>query len=215
LSCTLRVDKPLIRMVTVPGSSYSVGIFPVAAQPSATRARAVVGVAVTLNGPGAFRATGGPWQDGNAAWDLTAIRTRGLMLSSYVSGAVDRGVLVVPDGVTRVVIGPVHLLDTKITSRFAPTPGASATVHENVALFQLNGLSVKNLQLNPSRLGGFFYQGSFRGCGPELTVYALPATATMNWFAADGRALNHVRINFPVYVGTHHPAHNPSCRSTG
>jgi hypothetical protein len=209
--CTLRVDRQLIRTVAVPGSPYSVGIFPVTTRPSARGPR-TAGVALTLSGPGVAE-SGGPWQ-GSAQWGVSALRSRGLLLSAYVSDGVDRGVVVVPDGVARVVLGPVHLLDETITSRLAPTPGASAAVHDNVAPFRLNDLTVKSLQLNPSRLGAFFYQGSFGGCGPELTVYALPATATMNWFSADGRDLNHVRINFPVYVGTHHPSKNPRCAAT-
>ncbi len=42
----------------------------------------------------------------------------------------------------------------------------------------------------------------------------------MTWLASDGRLVNHVRINFPVYVGTHHPAPgtttaNPGSPATG
>jgi hypothetical protein len=72
-------------------------------------------------------------------------------------------------------------------------------------LFQLNGLSVQGLQLNPSRLGGYFYEGSSpgRGCRITFAIYALPATATVTWFSPAGRLVNHVRIGFPVYVGRH------------
>ncbi len=98
--------------------------------------------------------------------------------------------------------------------------GAGAEVHDNVALFQLNGLSVTNLRLKASRLGRFFYQGSGRECQINFAIYALPATAAMTWFAPGGRLVDHVRVNFRVYVGMHHPApgatvRDPRCGTTG
>ncbi|MBV9605159.1 MAG: hypothetical protein JO027_08630 [Solirubrobacterales bacterium] len=210
LPCTLKVDPPLIRTVAVPGSRYEVGIFPVNVQSGAPPLRTLRDVAVTLDGPGVRGAAGtGPW-------GLTSIRTRGLVVSDYVSAGVNRGVFLVPDGVARVVIGPVHLLDPSISTRFAPTDGATAAVHDNVALFQLNGLTVQNLQLHVGKLGRFFREGSGRGCGITFAIYALPATATVTWFAADGQLVNHFRLTLGVYVGTHHPAPgtttvNPGC----
>lgn len=214
LQCTLRLDRPLIREVAVPGSGYQVGLLPY------TGGEGIAGVAVTLHGPGIYYLAAGPWSDSTTfPPGLAALRSRGLMLSAYVSDGIDRGVLVVPDGVARVAIGPVHLTDLSITSRVTPTPGAGAAVHDNVALFQLNGLSVANLRLKADRLGRFFYQGSGRECHINFAIYALPATATMTWFGRGGRPVNHVRLNFRVYVGTHHPApgatvRDPRCSAT-
>jgi hypothetical protein len=215
LSCTLRVDKPLIRQVVVPGSAYRVGLIPLSI------ARTGAGVAVTLRGPGIYDVADGPWRGGaSGPFGLTAIRTRGALLSAYAAAGIDRGVIVVPDGVARVVIGPVHLLDTAITARFTPTAGATAGVHDNVALFQLSGLTVQNLELRTHALARFFSSGSGHGCRINFAVYALPATAIMTWFGPNGRLVNHVRINLPLYVGTHHPAPGtttriPRCAATG
>ncbi len=218
LRCTISVDRPLIRTIDVRGSRYKVGIIPVTRRAPAAAGRTLVGVTVTLTGPGVYEASAGPRGGLPGAWSLGAIRKQGLVLSAYVSDGINRGVILVPDGVARVLIGPVHLLDTKITTRFAPIPGATATAHDNVALFELDGLSMQKLALNPGRLGKYFSEGSGRGCRVTSAVYALPATATMVWLDAGGQPVNHARINFPVYVGTHHPAPgttvgNPDCSS--
>ena len=93
-------------------------------------------------------------------------------------------------------------------------------MHDNVALLQLNGLSVKNLRLKPGRLRRFFTEGSGPSCRLNLAVYALPATAIMTWLGPHGPMFNPVRVNFPVYVGTRHPAPGstvptPGCGTTG
>jgi hypothetical protein len=215
LQCTLRLDRPLIRQVTVPGSGYRVGLLPYSG------GGALAGVAVTLQGPALGYLAAGPWSDSTTiAPGLSALRSRGLMLSAYVAQGINRGVIVVPDGVARVVLGPVRLTDRSVTGRIAPTPGASANVHDNVALFQLNGLTVQNLALRSPALRRYFTQGSGRPCRLTFAVYRLPAESHMVWLAPDGKVVNHAVIHFPVYVGTHHPPPgstqlDPRCGSTG
>jgi hypothetical protein len=213
--CSLRLDQPLIREVDVLGSGYRVGLLPY------TSKGKIVGVAVTLRGPGIGYLAAGPWSDSTIIPPgLSAIRARGLMLSAYVSAGVNRGVIVVPDGVARVIIGPVRLLDRSITRRVAPTAGASAVVQDNVALFQLGGLTMQHLGLRSGGLRRFFSQGSGPECRLTFAVYRLPAEAHMVWLAPDGRVVNHTLIRFSVYVGTHHPApgttvRDPQCGSSG
>jgi hypothetical protein len=215
LQCSLRLDRPLVREVDVFGSGYRVGLLPY------TSAGKIAGVAVTLRGPGIDYLAAGPWSDRTTIPPgISALRRRGLMLSMYVSDGVDRGAIVVPDGVDRVVLGPIHLLNTTITPRFAPIDGASAVVHDNVAMFQLNGLTVKNLQLRPGALRRYFTQGSGGECRPTLVIYRLPAVTHMMWLARDGRAVNRALVQFALYVGTRHPAPGtvprpPRCASTG
>jgi hypothetical protein len=215
LQCTLRLDRPLIRQVAAPGSGYRVGLLPY------TSKGKIAGVAVTLRGPGIGYLAAGPWSDSTTIPPgLSELGTRGLMLSTYISDGVNRGVIVVPDGVARVVIGPIHLLDATTTRRLTPTAGASAVVHDNVALFQLNNLTVQHLELRSRGLRRFFSQGSSQGCRVTLAIYRLPAMAHVVWLAPDGRMVNHALIQFPVYVGTHHPApgttvQTPGCGSTG
>ena len=84
----------------------------------------------------------------------------------------------------------------------------SAMVSDNVALFQLDGLTEKGLGITPSdlRLRQFFSQGSGRGCRIDFAVYGLPAAARMTWFDARGRVVRDITIRFLLYVGTRHPA---------
>jgi hypothetical protein len=217
--CTLRLDRPLIRQVTVPGSGYRIGLLPY------TSAGKIAGVAVTLRGPGINYLAGGPWSDATTIpAGFSALRTRGLMLSGYVSAGVNRGAIVVPDGVARVVIGPIRLLDRSVMTQVTPKAGVTATVHDNVALFQLHGLTVQGLKLRFGALGRFFLEGSGSNCRATLSVYKLRAEAYMLWLAPDGRVadhatrvVNHTVIRFPVYVGTTHPAPGtpPLCPPTG
>lgn len=215
LQCTLRLDRSLIRQVAVPGSGYRVGLLPY------TGAGATSGVAITLQGPGLGYLAAGPWSDSTTITPgLSALRTRGLMLSAYVAQGINRGVIVVPDGVARVVLGPVRLTDRSVTGRIAPTPGTSANVHDNVGLFQLNGLTVQNLELRTPALRRYFAQGSGQPCRLTFAVYRLPAESHMVWLAPDGKVVNHAVIHFAVYVGTHHPPPgstrlDPQCASTG
>lgn len=201
LQCSLRLDRALIRQVLVPGSGYRVGLLPY------TGGAAITGVALTLRGPGLDYLAAGPWSDSTTIpTGLSALRSRGLMLSAYIAQGINRGVIVVPDGVARVVLGPVRLTDRSVTRRIAPTAGASAVVHDNVALFQLNGLTMENLRLRASSLKQFFSQGSGRDCRLTLAIYRLVAETHMLWLAPDGKVVNHALIRFPVYVGTRHPA---------
>ncbi|HJS96252.1 MAG TPA: hypothetical protein VJ741_18450 [Solirubrobacteraceae bacterium] len=198
--CTLRLDRPLIREVAVPRSGYRVGLLPYTSEGK------IAGVAVTLRGPGINYRAAGPWIDSTTIPPgLSALRSKGLMLSAYIAQGINRGVIVVPDGVARVVLGPVRLTERSVTRRIAPTAGASAEVHDNVALFQLNGLTMENLKLRAASLHQFFSQGSGGECRLTLAIYRLVAETHMLWLAPDGKVVNHALIRFPVYVGTRHP----------
>ena len=198
--CTLRLDRSLIRQVIVPGSGYRVGLLPYTSQGK------IAGVAVTLRGPGINYLAAGPWIDSTTIPPgVSALRTKGLMLSAYTAQGINRGVIVVPDGVARVVLGPIRLTDRSVTRRLAPTAGASAVVHDNVALFQLNGLTIEHLKLRAGSLHQFFSQGSGSECRLTLAIYRLVAETHMLWLAPDGKVVNHALIRFPIYVGTRHP----------
>lgn len=215
LQCSLRLDRPLIREVDVFGSGYRVGLLPY------TRAGQIAGVAVTLRGPGINYLAAGPWSDSTSVPPgLSALRSRGLMLSTYVSDGVNRGVIVVPNGVARIVLGPLRLTERSLTGRIAPIAGATSVVHDNVALFQLSGLSVQKLSLRSAALRHYFTEGSGPPCQITFAIYRLPAESHLVWLAPDGRVLNHSLIQLALYVGMHHPPPgsarlDPRCGSTG
>jgi hypothetical protein len=215
LQCTLRLDRPLIRQVVVLGTGYRVGLLPY------TGAGAIAGVAITLRGPRLEYLAAGPWSDTTTiAPGLSALRSRGLMLSAYIAQGINRGVIVVPDGVARVVLGPIRLLDRSVTRRIAPSAGASAIVQDNVALFQLNDLTVQDLELRTHALRRYFMQGSGQPCRLTFAIYRLPAESHMVWLAPNGKVINHTLIRFAVYVGINHPppdstVSDPQCGASG
>jgi hypothetical protein len=209
LPCSFTLDGPLVRTVMA-GGGYRVAIFPtVVAHPIAGE-QLGEGVVITLRGPGIYLAV----SDLKPA-SVQAIRARGLLLSAYVDNGVNRGVILVPDGVAKVILDHFRLT-APIAALLDHLPQTTATVSDNVARFQLAGLTEQGLHINPAALGRYFYQGSGRGCQTSFAVYALPATAQMTWLNAASSAISTTTISLELYVGTHHPlpgttAQNPSC----
>lgn len=165
---------------------------------------------ITLRGPGIYLAV-----SKLSPASAQAIRTRGLLLCSYVANGVNRGVILVPDRVVRITLDHFRLLGPTAAS-LGQMPQTTANVQDNVALVELVGLTEQNLHVNPEALGRYFSQGSGRGCQIDFAIYALPATAQMTWLNAAGDTIHRATISFPLYVGTHHPAAgttagNPDC----
>ena len=105
LLCSVRLDKPLIRSVSV--RAYRVGIFPANSTESPRRLSSPgVGVVMALHGPGIYYADSGP-----RLTSVATLRRQGLIVSAYVASGVDRGVVLVPDGVARVALGSFRLVD--------------------------------------------------------------------------------------------------------
>ena len=197
----MRLDKPLIRSVTA--GAYRVGLFPANSTESPRLVQPREGVVMALHGPGIYYADSGP-----RLTSVATLRSQGLLVSAYVASGVDRGVVLVPDGVARVALGSFRLVDPWRSPEDVRIAATSAIVSDNVALFQVNGLTEKGLGITPSdlRLRQFFSQGSGRGCRIDFAVYGLPAAARMTWFDARGRVVRDITIRFLLYVGTRHPA---------
>lgn len=89
-------------------------------------------------------------------------------------------------------------------------------MHDNVAPFQLNGLTAQNLELRTGALRRFFSEDSGGECRLTLAVYRLPAVTHMTWLARDGRIVHHALVQFALYVGTHQTIPlPPRCSSSG
>jgi hypothetical protein len=199
LPCTLRLDTPLVRAVTV-GDRYRAAIFPTKIERSTPQARRGEGVVIALRGPGLYIITSSP-----TPTLAQALRTRGLLLSDYAASGVDRGVMLVPDGVARLTLDHFRLLAPHVAG-LGQIPPVAATVTDNFALLQISGLTEQNLHLNPQALGRYFTQGSGNGCRTTFAVYSLPATAQMTWFGPGRAPIRRRTINLRLDVGTHHPA---------
>lgn len=198
LPCTLRLDKPLVRAVKL-GDGYSAAIFPTKIVRSTSQAQRGEGVVIALRGPGLYIITS------MTPTSTQALRNHGLLLSDYVASGLDRGVMLVPDGVARIALDHFRLLAPRQAS-LGQVPPTTSTVTDNVALLQITGLTEHNLHLNPHTLGRYFHQGSGHECQTTFAVYSLPATAQMTWLSPRHEPILRTTINLRLDVGTHHPA---------
>lgn len=198
LPCTLRLDTPLVRAVKV-GDGYRAAIFPAKIERSTARAQRGEGVVIALRGPGLYIVTS------MTPTSAEALRDHGLLLSDYVASGVDRGVMLVPDGVAQVTLDHFRLLAPRRAS-LGQVPPTTSTVTDNLALLQITGLTERNLHLNPHALGRYFNQGSGSICQTNFAIYSLPATAQMTWLSPGHTPIRHVTINLQLDIGTHHPA---------
>ena len=83
-----------------------------------------------------------------------ALRNHGLLLSDYVASGVDRGVMLVPDGVAQITLDDFRLLAPR-KANLDQVPPTTSMVTDNVALLQITGLTERNLHLNPHALGRY------------------------------------------------------------
>ena len=192
-------------------NNYNVGIFPTISRSSTRFAPRGEGIVITLQGPRIYLADSGPQPT-----SVQELRTRGVIVSSYIAGGVNLGAILVPDGVASVTVDEFRLT-TSTSPRLTGIRAATSSVRNNVALFQLAGLTEHNLHLSASDLAhhSASYQSSGRRCHTSLAIYGLPATAQMTWLNAAGKAIHRTTVSFRLYVGTHPPAArtvgNPDC----
>ena len=198
LPCTVRLDTPLVRAVNV-GDGYQAAIFPTKIERSTAQAQRGEGVVIALRGPGLYIITS------MTPTSTQTVREHGLLLSDYAASGVDRGVMLVPDGVAQVTLDRFRLLAPH-AARLGQIPPTTSTVKSNFALLQIAGLTEKNLDLNPHALGRYFHQGSGHGCQTTFTVYSLPATAQMTWLSRGHTTIRRITISLRLDVGTDHPA---------
>ncbi len=201
LPCTVRLDKPLVRDVRI-GDGYSAAIFPTKIERSTARAQRGEGVVIALRGPGLYIITS------MTPTSLQALRAHGLLLSAYVASGVDRGVMLVPDGVAQITLDHFRLLAPRSAS-LGQVPPTTSTVSDNVSLLQITGLTERNLHLNPHALGHYITQSitqtSGHRCQTTFAVYSLPATAQMTWLSPGHTPIRRITINLQLDIGTHHP----------
>jgi hypothetical protein len=198
LPCTVRLDTPLVRAVNV-GDGYRAAIFPAKIERSTARAQRGEEVVIALRGPGLYIITS------MTPTSTETLRNHGLLLSDYVATGVDRGVMLVPDGVAQVTLDHLRLLAPRKAS-LGQVPPTTSTVTDNFALLQITGLTERNLHLNPHDLGRYFNQGSGSRCQTTFAVYSLPATARITWLTPAHTPIRRTTINLRLDIGTHHPA---------
>ncbi len=205
------LDAPLVRAVRL--GAYRVGILPARWHPSGRR-RASEGLVATFDGPGI---DGVPprvqRRDPTPQWSSpipvtpAQVAQRGLIVDSEVGAGVDRGAIVVPDGVIGVRLTALELLPTRQSgSRAVPIQPVTDQVHDNVAPLRIGGLTLKQLGLPRAGIPGRFYLGrpAKRSCRFAFVVYGMPARARMTWLKASGAPAT-VMTRLTLYVTTNRP----------
>ena len=196
--CAVKLDTPLLRTMTI--DNYKVGIFPTISRASIRFAQRGEGIVITLQGPGIYLANSGPQPTG-----VEALRRQGVIVSGYVASGIDRGAIVVPDGVAAVTIGHFQLA-TSAAHRLKGIAVTSSPVRNNVALFQLTGVTEGNLHLSAADLAHHSaYQASGSRCQISLAIYGLPAMADIAWSNPDGKIIRRVAVRLRLYIGVRHP----------
>jgi len=200
------VDRSLVRIVRTGG--YTVALLP------ATDGH-TTGLAMTVH-----------WPKGTGLWNAefeiddpvspTAIARRGINDVEYVTGAVNRAVFVVPDGVARVQLSRFQLAHADGRSRVT-IAAASGLVHDNVALITLRGVTPAAFDRTSRTLphkGGIFRQ---RHCRVVSLLDFVPASAQLTWWSAGGNRIRttRIRVTLDAYSTQAPPNFLPSCHPAG
>jgi hypothetical protein len=183
-------DRSLIRVVSFPSLGAKVAIVPVKLGSRRSAARSE-GLSVWLGDRG-----GG--LSGTSPVTVASFRSQGINDAAYRLGGGTLAMLVVPDGVARVTLGP-----------FRPSPSrtpvgvridlsqlsAAAAVRENVAALLIGTIRApaprRHPNQRPARAGASV---------PPNTRVAVIATVRMTWFAPNGKIVNQPTINLPIWV---------------
>ncbi len=199
------VDKPLLRKVRIAPLGIVVGIVPATSRPSAASARRLEGLAIALQGPGIGLPTGSEDDTGPRLTSVAVLRSQGLPLFTYARNGVNSGVVVVPDGVARVALGPFRLIHVPGSRRSPSIASATAAVRDNVAGLQLTGVTMEGLHVDLADIAHFFAEGTVVPRQHfSSAVYSIPAVAQMAWFDAAGKLITRSTIHLSLSVGLQH-----------
>lgn len=133
-----KLDRPLARTVDIPAWHAKVQIAPFSWQPSLASPRRTEGLALAIGGPDPATGVWGSTTVPPATVDT--IRDHGFaLMASYATrpGVVMQGVIVVPDGVAKVRLGPFRLNTPPAAARTVRLPSVTFPVRENIAAIQL------------------------------------------------------------------------------
>lgn len=179
----LQIDRPLVRTVHTRG--YRVTLIPTSyAVRGPASGHRTTGLIVTVQGPDVHSGFPAIPNGSVAIGDPVspaAIARHGTIIIMYVSGALNRAVVIVPDGVTRVQLSR-FVPDRSTDGRVAAISPASAPVHDNVAVIALPGVTTTALHQTRQTLrgdGGLF---SSHHCRVNAVLYFVSVSARMTWW---------------------------------
>jgi hypothetical protein len=179
-----RLDTGLLRIVRIASLRARVLIAPTTYRPSATSRRRVEGISVALQSPGNDMTGTGP-----RPTSVSGFEAHGLAIGFGAPDGTSLTVLLVPDGVARVVIGPPRPL------RFQAPEGVGAAKLAR-AIARVTGSAIVRDNL-----------GAFRFALPTLATssalsgfYGITTMAPATWYAADGSVLRHTTTELDLLI---------------
>jgi hypothetical protein len=209
-----RLDRRLARVVRL--GHYQVGILPTTWRPPGRSYRSE-GVVASFYGPGVDQQPAriqrrDPVPQSSSSILPAApseIARRGLIVDSETAPGIDRGAVVVPDGVAAVRLSALRILRTASTApvAVAVTPVTDA-VRDNVAPLRLTGLTLERLGLSATAVTHRLYMARpavSGGCRFTFAVYGMPGQARIGWLDASGHVTRTVTTALTVYVTTWSP----------
>lgn len=180
----LQIDRSLVRTVQIRG--YKVMLIPVShAVRGSASSRRTTDLVVNVQGPnvrsGFPAIDNGSFTIGNPV-SPAAIARYGTIIIMYVSGPLNRAVVIVPDGVTRVQLSRFMPDRSSSSGQLAAIAPASASVHDNVAVIALPDVTTTSLHQTQQTVrgdGGLF---SSHHCRVNAALYFVPVSARMTWW---------------------------------
>jgi hypothetical protein len=166
-----RVDLPLVRVVSA-AYDQTVRIVPITYRPSPRSRRRAEGLGIALEVPGSL-------DEGLTPQSVSALRSHGLNLFTYARHA-NVGVILVPDGVAKVTLGPFRAQLETVEPNPAPVPTTTAKVRDNIAAFRLPVPSI------PA------WAGITAAHRPRMS--SAGAFAHMTWLDANGNVIKRATI---------------------
>ncbi len=179
----VQIDRSLVRTVQTEG--YKVTLVPVShtVRGSASSHR-TTGLVVTVQGPkvpSGFPAIANGSSTIGGPLSPATIAHHGTIFVVYVSGSLNRAVVIMPDGVTRVQLSRFKP-DRSSGGRIAAIAPASAPVHDNVAVIPLSGVTTTALHQTQQTLRGHGGLFSSHHCRVNAALYFVPVSARVTWW---------------------------------
>lgn len=188
-----KADRALLRVVTVPSLQAHVLLAPTTYQPSATARQRSEGIGIAVRSPGNYLTGSGP-----KPTSASSFLTHGLSVFFGAHSGSDAGVLLVPDGIASVTLGPFRPVplstpggvDSSALKAATAAIQATASVHDNLAAFKLTTPLMSSKRSVSAHRGG--------RSGSALLV--LPTTAQATWFDANGHVIRRTTTEVHLLV---------------
>jgi hypothetical protein len=179
------LDRPLLRVVTIPAWHAKVLIAPTTYQPSAASRRRTEGINLVIQLAGTVGTTG----TGPRPTTVASFIGHGLTVFTNGPNDTNRGAFLVPDGVAKTTLGSFRLPPHSAPRGVSPTAlaavtsalHATATVNDNIAAIQI---PIPVLTI-PKAFSG---------------LYGMPSTAQVTWFNSGGQTVRRTTTEVDLLV---------------